>query len=116
LLARLQGSGLFAGSIFKIHSIPNWPENDSYDPSTDVLSNLPALLIGELLNLLIVGFDLGANHRAVRVLVLDLHSVHWLRVTPRATGQRETNDHRDTGLTPHSLSPAAGSSNRSFTG
>ncbi|ARN80672.1 hypothetical protein B1812_05845 [Methylocystis bryophila] len=64
-MARLQGSGLFAGSIFKIHSKPNWPENDSYDSSTDVLSNLPALLIGELLNLLIVGFDLGANHRAV---------------------------------------------------
>jgi len=73
LLARLQGGCFFAGRILEVHAEPNRPEHKTDNAGTDVLSNLPPLLIRELLHLCIVGLDLGPDLCAVCVSILGLN-------------------------------------------
>jgi hypothetical protein len=72
LLSRLEGCRFFAGSIFEIHPEPNWPYNDADDARTEILCNLQALLVSELLGFRIIGLDFGPNLSAGRGLILRL--------------------------------------------
>jgi hypothetical protein len=76
-----------SGSAFPVHPEPNRPNNKTDEASGDVLSGLPALLVGKFRCLSVIGLDFCSDHRAVGVQVLRLHARdrRWIAARACAT-------------------------------
>jgi hypothetical protein len=104
LLPGLQRVALGPGGVLEVHREQGGPEQDRADSAgDDVLDPLVALLTGQLADPLRVAADLGAERRAVFLLVERLHDGGGLgRGSPGAGGAQEGEaDGQEGGLTQH---------------
>jgi hypothetical protein len=80
----LKSGSVFCGTPFKVHSKPDWPNNDADYARAHILRGFPALLVCQLLGFDIVGLNLGIYHCAVGIGVLRLDGSDRLRIAASA--------------------------------
>lgn len=98
LIAGLQRADLDPGAALEVHAKPDRPDEQTSDPSRDVLRDLGALVAGEVLHALIIGVCLEQEGGAVGKGVVGWMTATGLGAWPahaasvRASAADVTND------------------------
>jgi hypothetical protein len=85
LLTRLQRGDILAGRAFPVHAEPEHRDYNAAHTRNYVLGGLPTLLVGEFLDLDIVGFDFGCELRTTGGLIPRVYCSDGLRIASSMT-------------------------------
>jgi hypothetical protein len=87
-LSALERCDLSVRSALCVHREEHGPDQNAHDAGRDVLSCFQSSLSRQVLNLQIIRFDLGCDHRAIAVRVVRLNDCDRLGITARTSAEQ----------------------------